>query len=159
MAKPNGKPPVGQAMLAVAAMHRADKIIELLENLKQQDTPHLATGSAQTPQKLENWPIPGHFRYVTPYRGNGGNLVLAANAFVDVQEGDPGRMGLSLINTGSNPAFVFGARAGDAENGGVPTGYLTGTGGSWDGRISGELWCGPVSVQSPLGTTLVLWVI
>lgn len=159
MPKTNGKPPVGQAMLAVAAMHKADKIIQLLENLKGQDTPHLATGSAQTPQKLENWPIPGHFRYVTPYRGNGGLIAATAGVFQDVAEGDPGRMGLSLINSGANPAFVYGARAGDAENGGVPTGYVGPNGGAWDGRISGELWCGPVSIQSALGTTLVLWVI
>jgi hypothetical protein len=133
-------------------------IREILERLTVVvPTRQLAYGGLPVDSKLQNYPVPGIDRVIAKNktRGNSG-LVLTANSFVDVLPNNSGRSGLSLINIGTNPAFVYLSKAGDAlESPGIATGYLFATG-VWDGRISDELWCGPVSAMSLLGTTLVL---
>lgn len=133
------------------------EIRELLENLQTSPT-RVAFGGSYTEQRLANWPVSGHQRIVARGRVHGGTQVLPAAAYTDLMSRDAGRGGLSIVNTGVNPVYVYLAPAGDAQNGGTPTGWLTG-GGDWDGKISDELWCGAVSVQSPLGTSIALAVI
>lgn len=137
-------------------------LFRLLEEIRAgvDSTPsHLAFGAAFDERVLDDWPVNGHKRLAVPNRGMGGLITAAAAAYQDVVGADLGRGGLQLYNYGANPCFVYLAAKGDAQNGGVPTGYLGSGNGSWDGRISGEVWCGPVSIQSPLGTTLALAVI
>lgn len=122
---------------------------------------HVAFGGDSIEKRLDDWPVKGHSRIIRVGRTSGdSNLALVANAYTDVLPQDAGRGGLSLINIGANPAFVFLATAQEAKDrsGKLATGYLF-AGGSWDGKISDQLWVGPISVQSVLGTTLVLGTI
>lgn len=150
----NGRQSTGDLIHAVFA--RLDRIIELLDS----QPAHIAFGASSMEEQLDNYPVMGAKRSIAPYRGNGGLITVPASANpMDLLPNDAGRGGLSLINTGANPATVYLARAGDAAQGGVPTGYLSANGGAWDGKISSELWCGAVSVVSVAGTTLALAVI
>ena len=119
---------------------------------------HVAWGSGSIEKKMENWPVMGHERQIRVNTAKGtDNLVIAANVYTDIFPLNLGRGGLSIINIGANPCFIFLATASDAQqsNGAVASGYVA-TNGDWDGRIGRAEWCGAVSVLSVLGTTLVV---
>lgn len=116
----------------------------------------IAFGGGSQEQRLENYPVAGRTRVVTKGHGRGQRqLAIAAAAWTDLVPKNAGRGGLSLINIGANPCWVFLATAGAAQNDGVFSGYLFADGGEFDGKITHELWCGPISLYSPLGTTIV----
>lgn len=137
-------------------------ISEIADLLRESSTSeHVAFGGDSIERTVENWPVVGHERKVRATRTQGDdNLVIAAATYTDVLDQDMGRGGLSMMNIGANPCFVYLAAARDAKDrsGKVAAGYLA-PGASWDGRISDQMWVGPVSVRSVLGTTLVLGAI
>jgi hypothetical protein len=119
---------------------------------------HVAWGSGSIEKKMENWPVMGHHRQIRVNTAKGNNnLPVPANVYTDLFPLNLGRGGLSIINIGANPCFIFLATATDAQelNGAVASGYIA-SDGSWDGRIGHAQWCGAVSVLSVLGTTLVV---
>ncbi|MDE2101939.1 MAG: hypothetical protein KGL39_32130 [Patescibacteria group bacterium] len=134
-----------------------DEIAKLLREFAKSG--HHAFGSAKIEKELENWPVMGHQRQIrVPMTHGTNNFLLPANAYTDVFEPNAGRGGLSMINIGANPAFVFLTSADEARqmNGYVASGWLAANGGAWDGRIGDGQWVGEVSALSVLGTTLVL---
>jgi hypothetical protein len=160
----NGSPPAGEGAtgprgIALGGLlglaHRALKALDQIA-LQTGEKTDIAWGGSDLPDKLGNWPIPGRNRVVVPNRSKGQVLVVAPAVYQIVFNHNKGRGGFQLINIGTNPAFVYLALPGDAQgNPGVATGYLF-PGGTWDGEITNELWCGPVSVYSALGTTLTV---
>lgn len=136
-----------------------EEIAELLQEFSSSQ--RVAFGGDSIERTIRDWPVKGHERVIRADSTRGdSNLVIAAAMYVDIVDQNAGRGGLSLINIGANPSFVYmvNAKTAQEQNGKVATGYLA-PGASWDGKISDELWVGPVSVQSPLGTTLVWAVI
>lgn len=130
---------------------------KLLEALNSKPTRIGWGGGRNQQEKLENWPIGGQDRILTPFKSRGSaNLVIAPATYTKILPTNGGRGGISLINIGANPCFIYLANTGDAQTGAVGAGYLFPNGGDWDGKITHELWCGPVTAYSTLGTTLVL---
>ena len=132
-----------------------DEIAELLTRFARSS--HHAFGSDSIERTLENWPVIGHERKVAVNRSRGdSNLVLGAAVYFDLVDNEAGRGGLSVINIGANPCFVYltDAQTAQGQNGKVAAGYMF-PGGAWDGKIGNETWVGKVSLQSPLGTTIV----
>ena len=127
--------------------------------LLRTQTAELGVGGSPVPFELKNWPVRGRARsLLTDKRSMGhDNFVVPATtaSATDLTSYAPGRVGGSIVNSGANPCFFYLARAGAVvyQQGGIASGYLT-TAGSWDFKWSGAIWCGPVSVISPLGTTL-----
>lgn len=164
MTRQNGRAPhagevaTGPQRIAVAGgLAMASQAIELLRKIAAgaEDRTGVAFGGDATPQKLDNWPVPRHSRVIAPNRSKGGIINLAAGAFTDIAANNKGRAGLQLVNYGAQPCFVYLAAAGDAKgNPGLALFYLSANGGTWDGKFSSEVWCGPLSAQSPNGTTL-----
>jgi hypothetical protein len=120
---------------------------------------HIGYGSDRIEKKLENWPVMGHERTIRVNASHGNSsLGLVPNTYTDLFIQNAGRGGLSIINIGNNPCWIFGETAANAQNNNVvPSGYLFANGGAWDGRIGRAEWVGHVSALSVLGTTLVLW--
>lgn len=101
-------------------------------------------------------------------RGAGSdNLVIQAATFTEVCSFRPGRLAGTVQNIGSNPAFTYLApltyvrRLAASPAGPVPTingvivGFLAAGTGVFDFKLTNEVWGGPVTVWSLLGTTLV----
>lgn len=135
------------------AFYLLNRIVELLET-NSTDT-DLAFGGAGMDEHVDNWPTAGGMRLVVQSRQQGVNVAVPAANYQDLLGGDPGRGGLNIGNSGTNSALLFLARAGDAEQGGSAVLYLPAAA-QWDGRISGRVWCGPVSVLSALGTSIAV---
>lgn len=143
-----------QAVTAGAIVARLDEIIRRLQN-QGNEPASIAYGGAPTYQVLENWPVSGRKRIVMPYRGEGGLIAVAASPnATDLLPNNPARGGLKIVNYGANACFVYLTRAGDATPG-SPVIYIPAAG-DWDGKVSGEVWCGPLAVQSTAGTNLTL---
>lgn len=135
-----------------AVIERLDRLIGYSADY----SPDVAFGGASIQETLNNYPVAGKKRVVTSSRGRGG--IFSATASVqDLVKFNSGRTALSLVNVGTVGCYVYLARAGEASNGGVFTGYI-GPNGSWDGKVSDALWCGHVSVQAASGeTTTLAW--
>lgn len=133
-----------------------EEIAELLQEFGQ--ATHIAFGADRIERTLENWPVIGQQRKVRVGAMHGtNNFVVAAATYTDLTDANHGRGGLSIINIGANPCFVFLSKAQDAQAaaGAVASGYLAANGGAWDGKLGDAEWVGPVSVLSASGTTLV----
>ena len=132
-----------------------EEIAELLRDFGKSG--HVAFGNDRIERIQENWPVMGHRRQIRVKSTHGSNnVVIAANAYTDIFPANHGRGGLSIINIGANPCFVFLGTAEEAQeqNGAIASGYIAANG-DWDGKIGNAEWVGPVSVLSVLGTTLV----
>lgn len=128
----------------------------ILEQLETNSTStDLAFGAAGMEQVIENWPTAGQRRRVVVAKTQGQIITVPAATYIDLLDADPGRGGLSVCNAGANGAYAYLARAGDAQQGGTGVQYIA-PAASWDGRISGRLWAGYVSIYSPTGTTLTV---
>ena len=142
----------------------AGSLQELVDDANTQRE-HLAFGAGAMERVLENWPIQGEARRVVGGKPAGGLYAVGAytagSRATDVLDYDAGRGGLSVINTGTVPCYVFLTAAGDAATGGAPTLYLAANGsGTWDGKVSEQLWCGPISAGGIGGaTTLAVAII
>ena len=148
---------VSSSDLAVSAGALLQELHAIHELLASSGRSRVAFGGAGMQQTLENWPITGQNRTIVVARALGGGLIAVPNnVYTDLLPPDPARVGMSVLNYGSNPVFVFLAKAGDTQstNGaGTDVLWLNSGGGSWDGKISSELWCGAVCVFCPVGTT------
>lgn len=108
-------------------------------------------------------PMKGTLRQITSFdRGSGSdNFIVPAAAFTDLVDFDPSRIAGTIQNIGAGACYVYMnyaarcKRFGFGEVSGVPVGYLVGNGGTWDFKLSNDVWCGPVCVYSTPGTTLV----
>lgn len=126
------------------------------------DSPsRVAFGGAGVEQVLEDWPVIGHRRLVARDRSAGGEITLAANTATDLLPAQPARGGLNIVVTGNTAVTVYGARAGDADTNpdGLPQLWLPASGGTWNGKISDEPWCGPVSLFATGQTTVAWWTL
>lgn len=138
-----------------------DEIADLLRDFASSD--HVAFGGDSIERTQRDWPVKGHKRQirVNASRGTDNFTVPAgANVYTDLLPEEHGRGGVSLVNIGANPCFVYLADAQTARDraGAIAAGYMA-AGGTWDGEISDWLWVGPVSVRSVLGTTLVVAIL
>lgn len=139
-------------------------IAELVHDSNTQRA-HLAFGGGPMERVLQNWPIQGEDRRIVGGRPAGGlysvNAWTQGNPASPVLDYDEGRGGLQIINTGANPCYLFLVAGGDAATGGAPTMYLaSGGAGSWNGKMTDELWCGPVSAGGVGGpTTLAVAIV
>ena len=114
-------------------------------------------GGHNTQEVLHNWPVSGRRRIVTTVRSKGNIITVPATIAPSLLlPTNPGRGGIQFVNWGNNPCYLYLADKGDAANGGVAVIYISALGGSWDGTISKNLWCGPVSIASALGTSVTL---
>lgn len=141
---------------AVLDVATYNELAELLQ--KFGESGHVAFGSDSIERELENWPVIGGRRQIRVAKTRGDNgFVVPVNQYTDLLDQDAGRGGLSIVNIGANPCFVFltDAQTARDQQGHVASGYLAANGGAWDGKIGNAEWVGKVSVLSVLGTTLV----
>lgn len=123
----------------------------------------LSLGGGTLEQLMDDMPVRGMLRHVTSFhRGDGNdNFVVPVAAYAQMLGPEPARIAGSVINIGANPAFVYLNTMDRVQNipqgtvQGMPVGYLFANGGTWDFKLSNEVWCGPVTIYSVLGTTLV----
>ncbi len=125
----------------------------------------LGMGGGVIEEYMDDMPMKGTRRQVTSYsRGTGAdNFIVPANVVTDLCPHSPRRLAGTITNSGSNPATVYLAYAarvnaqgtpGAMAGGGIICGYLFASG-TFDFKLTNDVWCGPVSVWSLLGTTLV----
>ena len=143
----------------LGAMTTDELVIELA---KQRTRIVLAMGGGPQERLDDNIPLPGTVRQVTSYkRGTGSDgLAIAAAQFVQLVQPDPARIAGNLQNIGANPLFAYMMAKNEipAQQQGTITSVLCAylaANGSWDFTISKDVWCGPVTLYSPLGTTVV----
>jgi len=140
---------------------------ELAEILGQR-TPNITLGLGGTPdveRMNEDSPMKGTIRQITSFnRGNGGDdFVVPPAAFTALCDHDAARVCGTIQNIGANPVYTYlcplsrltgsGLSFGDVT--GIMVGYLAANGGAWDFKLTNDVWCGPVSLYSTLGSTLV----
>ena len=142
-----------------------EEIAEIFQT--PQRTNILCMGGGTIEEAKEDIPYRGYRSMVTSHnRGDGSdNFTVPAAAIVELCDANVGRIAGTIINIGSNPVYVYMAKSsrvtpqgqpgGGITGGGIMCGYLFGNGGKWDFRISDQVWHGPVSVYSLLGSTLV----
>lgn len=145
--------PSSPAELINHAFWLLGRIVDQLET--NSTSTDLAFGAAGMEEVIENWPTSGQRRRVVVSKQQGQLANIPATTYTDLLDADPGRGGLSIVNSGANGTYLYLARAGDAQQGGAGVLYI-GALGTWDGRISGRLWAGAVSAYSPTGTTLAI---
>lgn len=141
---------------------------EMADFLAQRD-PNIVFGlggSSTTVEELsEDFPMKGTLRQLTSdKRGSGGdNFVIGAGQLLDLVPIDGARIAGTVTNISTNPVFVYLAsrqrvlaqgNPGSMAGGGIVCGYLFANS-AWDFKLSNDVWCGPVSVYSALGATLV----
>jgi hypothetical protein len=119
----------------------------------------LALGGGQQERLDDDMPIVGSLRLVTSYRrGTGGdNFVVPAAQVVKLCQHDPARIAGNLQNIGANPLFVYLGVPADVVQGNATSMVclFLAANGIWDFKLSNDVWCGPVSLFSTLGTTVV----
>lgn len=123
-------------------------------------------GGSTDERIVDDIPMRGTRRQLTSHnRGNGADgLVLQPATLTDVCELNPSRIAGTLTNIGANPVYVYLGKAsrvlaqgnpgGNVAGGGVICGYLF-PNSAWDFKLTNDVWCGPVSAFSVLGSTLV----
>lgn len=119
-----------------------------------------ALGGGPSDRLDEDMPMRGTLRQVTSYRrgGGGDNFIVPADQVIQLCNYDPARIAGTLQNIGANPLMVYLAQPENVIQGNATVtvvGYL-GQYGDWDFVLSKDVWCGPVSLWSQLGTT-VAW--
>lgn len=120
---------------------------------------HIGYGADSVERVVRNWPVQHHERKIRVRNSHGtNNFAAIAATYLDLFPPNHGRGGLSVINIGANPCYVFLTTAAEAKDaqGAVASGYLFANNGTWDGKFGNGEWVGPVSVYSALGTTLVI---
>jgi hypothetical protein len=137
---------------------------ELAEVLADRD-PNIIIGMGGDVKErmLDDVPMKGTVTQVTSFlRGNGSdNFVVPVAAFVQLCKHNVSRIAGTIQNIGANPAYVYLAsldRLAPLNFGainGIIVGYLAASGGVFDFKLTNDVWKGPVSVYSVLGTTLV----
>lgn len=127
----------------------------------------IGMGGATIEDLVDDIPMRGVRRLLTSHnRGDGSdNFIAPAGQLVDLCPLNPARIAGTIINIGNNDAFVYfasskrvtpqGAPGGGITGGGIICGYLFASGGEWDFKLTNDVWCGPVSIYSTAGTTLV----
>lgn len=140
--------------------------LEELAEIIGRRSPNIVLGLGGTPdveRMNEDSPMKGTIRQVTSYnRGNGGdNFILPAAAFTQLCDSDGARVCGTIQNIGANPVYTYlcppsrlRALNFGAVNG-IMVGYLAANGGEWDFKLTNDVWCGPVTLYSTLGSTLV----
>lgn len=114
--------------------------------------------------RMRNWPVPGAERLIVHRSGEGGTFTVAQNTPVLLLPSLETRLGISVINSGANPATLFltndlvapGATAPFAQ--GTAQIFLAANGGAWDGKLGNIFWGGSVTAVCTVagGTTMVV---
>lgn len=131
-----------------------------IARLLSADQSNLSVGGLRIGTVIGNSPSWGMRRRIISSGRAFGNDNFAVPAATPTQlcGHNAGRIGGSIVNIGTNPCFVYLCDVGEVNyqnGGGKFCGWLGAQGGSFDFLLADKVWCGPVSVQSPLGTTLV----
>lgn len=125
----------------------------------------LSLGAADSIEEIHNdIPTKGVRSLTTSWRRGGGsdNFVVPAAQFVQLCDYRPGRLAGTIQNVGANPCFAYLAPVQDVRRVGAQgtingfiVGYMASGGGNFDFKLTNDVWGGPVTVYSVLGTTLV----
>jgi hypothetical protein len=123
----------------------------------------LGLGGNQMEEEILDSPMRGTIRQLTSWRRGTGadNLIIPAAQFVTLCGHNPHRVAGSLINALANPVYVYLAALQDVQAmgfgavSGVFTGVLATQWSNFDFKLTNDVWCGPVQLYSPLGTTVV----
>ena len=137
---------------------RLDRLIEILA----ESPSDLSVGGLDTDSYVQNAPVPGGERYVISSRRamGGDNFTVPAATPVLLAGGNAGRIGGSVVNFGANPVFLYLCGKGEINFG--QTGKFTlvlNTNCSWDLKLSSQVWTGPISCYSVLGTSLAWGIV
>lgn len=131
-----------------------DELIRILDELRQIDTQVVLidtdSPNAQR-QEVDHFPVPSHARAIVPRRPSGGLITVDTNGEV-LAPANRGRLGGQLVNTGTNPVFVY---LGTSNDPGIGVSWLAPNGGTWDFEISDLLWVGAVFAVASTGTSPV----
>lgn len=119
----------------------------------------LALGGDKQERLNEDFPVVGFDTIVTSWnRGTGGdNFTVPANEVVALCKHNPRRIAGSVQNIGANPVYVYLGVVTDVIPGNTTSmicGYMA-SGGEFNFKLTDDVWAGPVSVWSSLGSTLV----
>lgn len=127
----------------------------------------IGMGGSQQEKLVDDIPMRGVRRLLTSFnRGDGSdNFIVPAAQIVDLCDFNGARIAGTILNIGANPVYVYlstsqqvstqGNPGGGMTGSGIICGYLFANGGNWDFELSRDVWCGPVSAYSTLGSTLV----
>lgn len=132
--------------------------LEQIRLLLEDGAMEVVVGGAPNDRKVFDSPVPGKARMAISDRrasGNDGLSIVAAAPAVLVVQALPGRLGGSIVNSGSNPVTLYLCEPNRAATG-VAALWLASNGGAWDFRLGNAMWGGAVSAISTLGTTLVV---
>lgn len=125
----------------------------------------LSLGAAGQIEKIiDDVPVKGLRTLATAWSRGGGsdNFIVPPAAMTQLCDFREGRLAGTIQNIGANPCFVYLApltdlarRGAQGSINGVIVGFMAANGGSFDFKLTNDVWGGPVCVYSVLGTTLV----
>jgi len=119
-----------------------------------------AANTGRQSRQIKDWPIQGVDRYIRATTGFGQAVTLAATVAQVVLPQNEARMGLEIVNSGSNSCVLWLANLGDTTAAAArPQIFLaaaTSPSNWWHGVVGGTQWCGDVCAISTAGTTLTV---
>lgn len=101
---------------------------------------------------LEQFPAAGSRRLVAYRSGTGNDSFPIPTTGAVVLNHNVGRLGGTIVNSGTNPVILYLCQAGKAQAG-APAIFLAASGGSWDFRLGNLLWCGSVSAVAQVAAS------
>jgi hypothetical protein len=110
---------------------------------------------------MENFPVPGSKRLIVRRTGNGGTYApgtTAANATL-LADANDSRLAGQICVVGAAAVTLYLCELGPVQQGeaqGFPQINLLASGGSWDFRLSGVVWCGHVVAVAAGATTVTV---
>lgn len=159
MANGNGTgiDPSGVALATLMAEH-TPLLASILAELRS-GTLEVGAGDIKFRQMiLDQFPVAGCKRLLAYRTGNGTDAAAVATATYAapinglVLPANEARLGGAIVNTGANPVNLYLTDR-PVPVVGVPALQIQGTGGSWDFRLGGLLWCGHVSAVAVTGSS------
>ena len=99
---------------------------------------------------LDQFPVAGRKRVLAYRTGNGFAALAVPTAGVLALAANEARLGMLLVNTGSNAVALY---LSDLARAGVPVVWLAASGGAWDGRLGSLLWSGNVFAVAQTGAS------
>lgn len=154
---------LGALVALVAEIAVTNHLLERMLQQDRADTAQLCVTDREPAQLvMADFPVVGARRLITRRTGDGGNYALTQNTPVTVLASSETRLGGQIVNTGTNPVFLY--LAGDLLSPGsstplpegVPIIWLAASGGAWDLRLGNVLWCGTVIALATAGASSVV---
>jgi hypothetical protein len=137
-------------------------LLQRLLTQERAEIPQLCVTDREPAQaEMHDWPVPRARRLIVRRAGNGTTINLAAGAATLLVDGNEARLGGSIVVSGAGAVTLVLSKDLAGTDGkplavGAPQLFLAASGGSWDFRLSGLLWCGSVTAIAAANTTVTV---